>query len=84
MRQVEFVTTHNSMFFLWRIVIGKISTLTTEQIEVFENYRNSLNNIVIIIFDELFERISGLIAILSDKNISDSQNEQECDDELPF
>jgi len=25
-----------------------------------------------------------LIAILSDKNISDSQNEQEYDDDLPF
>ena len=66
------------------VVIGKISTLTTEQIAAFENYRNSLNNIIIITFDELFERISDLIAILSDKNISDFQNEQEYDDDLPF
>lgn len=66
------------------VVIGKISTLTMEQIAAFENYRNSLNNIIIITFDELFKRISDLIAILSDKNISDFQNEQEYDDDLPF
>jgi len=55
------------------VVIGKISTLTVEQIAAFENYRNSLNNIVIMTFDELFERISDLIAILSDDNVSNSK-----------
>ncbi len=66
------------------VVIGKIATLTTEQIAAFENYRNSLNNIIIITFDELYERISDLIAILSDYNISVSRNKEEYDDDLPF
>lgn len=65
------------------VVIGKISKLTTDQIAAFENYRNSLNNIIIIIFDELYERISDLIAILSDESISDSQSEEGYDN-LPF
>lgn len=65
------------------VIIGKISALTTEQIAAFENYRNSLSNIIIITFDELYERISDLIAILSDENIPDSQSEEEYDN-LPF
>ena len=65
------------------VIIGKISALTTGQIAAFENYRNSLSNIIIITFDELYERISDLIAILSDENIPDSQSEEEYDN-LPF
>ena len=64
------------------VVIGKISTLTTEQISAFENYRSSLNNIVIITFDELFERISDLLSILADNTISDCKDAK--NDDLPF
>ena len=65
------------------VVIGKMATLTTEQIAAFENYRNSLNNIIIITYDELYERISDLIAILSADNGSDSQNKEEYEN-LPY
>lgn len=51
------------------VVIGKLSTLTKqEEVAAFENFRNSLNNIIIITFDELQERISQLISILSSDN----------------
>lgn len=47
------------------VIIGKISTMTTSEISAFENFRNSLNNISILAFDELYQRIIDLIAVLS-------------------
>lgn len=47
------------------VIIGKISTMTTSEISAFENFRSSLNNISILAFDELYQRIIDLIAVLS-------------------
>ena len=47
------------------VVIGTISRLEDEQKEAFENFRNSLNGIVIITFDELYQKIMDLITIIS-------------------
>ena len=59
------------------VIIGKLSSLDCEQkISAFENYRNSLNNVIIITFDELYERISDLISLLS----ADSNDNEE----IPF
>ncbi|MGB4093060.1 MAG: Shedu immune nuclease family protein [Ruminococcus flavefaciens] len=56
------------------VVIGKLSSLDSKQkISAFENYRNSFNNVIIITFDELYERISDLISLLSE---NDSMNKE--------
>ena len=47
------------------IIIGKISSMTTGEVSAFENFRNSLSNISILTFDELYQRIMDLIAVLS-------------------
>lgn len=70
------------------VVIGKLSSLTPEQIAAFENFRNSLNNVTIITFDELHERIKDLIAILAEDNAQqdyDSETHLDFEDDvLPF
>lgn len=68
------------------VVIGKVSSLTTEQIAAFENFRNSLNNVMIITFDELHRKIADLISILSQgENITDDEIEEDSEfDNLPF
>ncbi len=47
------------------VIIGKISSMTTGEVSAFENFRNSLSNISILTFDELYQRIMDLIAVLS-------------------
>ena len=49
------------------VVIGKMTSLSSEQKAAFENFRNNLNNVTIITFDELYERINDLIVILSEE-----------------
>lgn len=49
------------------VIIGMLSSLKPDQVAAFENFRNSLNNVLIITFDELHQRITDLIAILSEK-----------------
>lgn len=49
------------------VVIGKMISLSSEQKAAFENFRNNLNNVTIITFDELYERINDLIVILSEE-----------------
>ena len=59
-----------------------------------KNYRHSLSNVTIITFDELYERISDLIAFLSEDSskrkeaestVLGTQTQDEIyDDELPF
>lgn len=71
------------------VVIGKISSMTSDQIAAFENFRNSLNNVTVITFDELHQRIMDLINILSandikSEDISENVLDLGIDDELPF
>ena len=47
------------------VVIGKMSTMNPKEIAAFENFRNNLNNILILTFDELYQRILELIQIFS-------------------
>ena len=53
------------------VIIGTLSSLTPDQIAAFENYRNSLNNIEIVTFDEILLRLKDLRNIFS----SDFSNE---------
>ena len=42
------------------VVIGQLSSMKSKQSAAFENYRNSLNNIEIITFDEILQRLKDL------------------------
>ena len=72
------------------VVIGKISSLVdTDQIGAFENFRNSLNNVTVITFDELYQKIVDLMEILSSGEVrQDAQDvpvaDADIDDEFPF
>lgn len=72
------------------VVIGKISSLVdTDQIGAFENFRNSLNNVTVITFDELYQKIVDLMEILSSGEVrQDTQDvpvaDADIDDEFPF
>jgi len=71
------------------VIIGKMSLLEPDQIGTFENFRNSMNNVEIIAFDELYQKIKDLIAILSSSDIQqDLQHvatvDSDTDDEFPF
>lgn len=48
------------------VIIGKMASLTPGQVAAFENFRNSLSNVLILTFDELYQRIVDLIAVLSE------------------
>lgn len=48
------------------VVIGKISTLNAKQQKAFELYRNSFNNLTIITFDELHQKICDLISVFKE------------------
>ena len=48
------------------VIIGKMASLNSGQVAAFENFRNSLNNVLILTFDELYQRIVDLIAVLSE------------------
>lgn len=68
------------------VIIGKIASLNSGQVAAFENFRNSLSNVLILTFDELYQRIVDLIAVLSE---TPSQNQNNVDfdeniEELPF
>lgn len=47
------------------VVIGQISGMNQGQCAAFENYRNSLNNIEIITFDEILQRLKDLRDVFS-------------------
>lgn len=72
------------------VVIGKISSLDTGQVAAFENFRNNLSNVLIISFDELYQRITDLITVLSSSDSGQpdlddtSEADFEFDGELPF
>ena len=63
------------------VIIGKLSDLSPGQVAAFENYRNSLNNIEIITYDEILLRLKDLRSIFSEEI---EAVELEKDDELPF
>ena len=61
------------------VIIGKISSLSQDEIEAFELYRNSLSGVTVIAFDEVYHRIQGLIDVLKyddthDYNCSNENN----------
>lgn len=67
------------------VIIGKISTMDSGQIAAFENFRNSLNNILVITFDELYQRIIDLITILSENTGQEIEpSSQNGNEEYPF
>lgn len=51
------------------VIIGKIASMNPDQIAAFENFRNSLSNILIVTFDELYQRIVNLMSILSEDSV---------------
>ena len=63
------------------VIIGQISEMEHNQIPAFENYRNSLNNIVVITYDEILLRLKDLRSLFSQ---SDSIENLEEDEEYPF
>lgn len=48
------------------VVLGKISTLNAKQQKAFELYRNSFNNLTIITFDELHQKICDLMSVFKE------------------
>ena len=66
------------------LIIGMISHLNTPQIAALENYRNNLNNVTIITYDELIQRVKDTLAIFSSNdNTSENDNLEEVED-WPF
>lgn len=47
------------------VIIGKLSSLEPSQVAAFENYRNSLSNIVILTYDEILLRLKDLRDVFS-------------------
>ena len=68
------------------VIIGKMASLTPGQVAAFENFRNSLGNVLILTFDELYQRIVDLISVLSESPAQEHNSiEQYVNaDELPF
>ena len=67
------------------VIIGKMSGMNSGQIAAFENFRNSLNNILVITFDELYQRIIDLITILSENAEQEREpSSQNGNEEYPF
>ena len=41
--------------------------MDVDEVAAFERFRNSLNNVTVVTFDELYTRITGLTTMLSNK-----------------
>ena len=68
------------------VIIGKLASMNSTQIAAFESFRNSLSGVQILTFDELYQRVIDLIAILSETSPS-MQHTPELEDEgdeFPF
>lgn len=68
------------------VIIGKLASMNSTQIAAFESFRNSLSGVQILTFDELYQRVIDLIAILSETP-SPTQHTPELEDEgkeFPF
>lgn len=70
------------------VVIGATGQLDTRtKKSSFENFRNSLNGITILTYDELLAKLDDIIGILSIEESDSSQNIESsspCHDEIPF
>ena len=67
------------------VIIGKISSLNSGEIAAFENFRNNLSSVTILTFDELYQRISDLISVLSESAEDQADlSIEDYDGELPF
>ena len=62
------------------VVIGRLSVLSSDEIRAFELFRNMLNGVIVITFDELYHRIQGLVDVLKD----DKENDNNDFDSIPF
>lgn len=63
--------------------------MNSNQVAAFENFRNSLSNVLILTFDELYQRVKDLVSILSKDEVSaepvvDDEIQDDVIDELPF
>lgn len=47
------------------IIVGKVSSLSAPQLESFVRYRSALSTVTILGYDEVLERLEGLLAMLS-------------------
>lgn len=63
------------------VIIEKIASLNPGQVAAFENFRNSLSNILIVTFDELYQRVIDLISILSESS-SPAQGAPKLEDDI--
>lgn len=68
------------------VIIGKMASLTPGQVAAFENFRNSLSNLLILTFDELYQRIVDLISVLSESSgqEQDAVEPKDNTEEWPF
>lgn len=70
------------------VIIGKMSSMSVNQVAAFENFRNSLSNVLVLTFDELYQRIIDLISILAEddsfQEVETGNMTQEYLEELPF
>lgn len=73
------------------VLIGTIDGMEKGEIAALENYRGSLNNVNIITYDELVQRIKDMINVFTDdegddllETIDDDFIVADDDDELPF
>lgn len=68
------------------VIIGKMDSLTLGQVAAFENFRNSLSNLLILTFDELHQRIVDLISVLSESPLQEQNNFEadNCTEDWPF
>lgn len=62
------------------VLIGKISGLTKEKIAALENFRNSLNNVIVITYDEMIRRIKDLVDVFSAELVDKTSSV----DDFPF
>ncbi|MCD7947568.1 MAG: DUF4263 domain-containing protein [Oscillospiraceae bacterium] len=66
------------------VIIGKTECLDKSQIATFENYRNSLNSVTVVTFDELLQRIKDMLAIFKTDNFEQSSAEDNWEEDFPF
>lgn len=66
------------------VIIGKIGNLNKMQVAALENYRNSLNNIAIVTFDELLQRIKDALTVFKKEESIDEAVDTIDEGKLPF
>jgi len=67
------------------VIIGKRKDLTQDQVNTFENYRNSLSNVTIIAFDELRTRIYDMLQLFNPESSPQESEAVDFDsDDVPF